>query len=214
MTHPNGQCVMMEERCNQVVNCRDQSDENNCQLLDLKKSYNKKVAPITATRANNFTVVPAAVNVSIILMKIVSMEEVQHSISFQFEIILEWMENRAIYNNLKVDTFLNLLSEDEINSLWIPYVIYDNTDMKEAVQLEYGLKTTMVVSRQGGFYRSGVDEADEVERFDGSDNMLTLRQTYTKTFQCEYFLQYYPFDKQVRHETLYLRPFCRFAPST
>ena len=45
-------------------------------------------------------------------------------------------------------------------------------------------------------YRSGVEEADEREIFKGSENRLTLNQTYTHEFQCVYDLEMYPFDKQ------------------
>ena len=40
-----------------------------------------------------------------------------------------------------------------ISMLWLPYVIYDNTDMKEAVQLVDGLDTTVVIAREGSFTR-------------------------------------------------------------
>ena len=100
-TCSDGQCVRMVERCDQLVDCRDESDESDCNLLVLKKSYNKKVPPITATSSTNFTIVPVPVNISIILMKIVSLEEVSHIIQLQFGIVLKWRENRAIYHNLK-----------------------------------------------------------------------------------------------------------------
>ena len=82
--------------------------------------------------------------------------------------------------------------------LWLPYVVYANTDMKEAVQLEDGLDTAIVVTREGNFTRSGMEVADETEIFEGKDNKLVMYQTYTKSFQCLYNLQKYPFDTQVR----------------
>ena len=193
----DGQCIQMEERCNQIPDCRDKSDEENCKAVVLEKSYNKKVPPVTTISEEDKTLVSVPVNISIILFKIVSMAEVEHSISFQFEIILEWKENRVNYHNLKDDTSLNALSDEDISSLWLPYVIYDNTDMKEAVQLEYGVKTTIVISKEGDFTRSDVDVLDEIEIFKGEENKLTMRQTYTKKFQCQYHLQKYPFDTQV-----------------
>ena len=39
--------------------------------------------------------------------------------------------------------------------------------------------------------------ADEIEIFKGNENTLTMTQTYTKTFQCQYQLSNYPFDTQV-----------------
>ena len=38
---------------------------------------------------------------------------------------------------------------------------------------------------------------DESEIFKGSENGLTMRQTYTHRFQCNYLLSRYPFDTQV-----------------
>ena len=194
-TCSDGQCVAMEDRCNQLSNCRDKSDEMDCQLVVLESTYNKKVPPIIASGGEvDFN--PVQVNISISLLKIVSMEEVQHKIDLQFAIILEWKENRALYQNLKKKTSLNALKDVEVESLWLPYVIYSNTDMKEAVQLDNGVKTTIVVSKEGDFTRSGDDALDEVEIFEGHENRLSMYQTYTKSFQCQYHLQKYPFDTQ------------------
>ena len=77
-------------------------------------------------------------DISIRLLKIVSMEKVLNKIDFQFEITLEWKENRATYLNLKEKTMLNDLTEEEVRALWLPHVIYANTDMNEAVQLNDG----------------------------------------------------------------------------
>ena len=190
----DGQCVAMEERCNQLTNCRDKSDEVDCQLVVLENTYNKKVPPIIAKGGADFN--PVQVNISVSLLKIVSMEEVQHKIDLQFAIVLEWMENRAKYHNLKKKTSLNALTDEEIEGLWLPYVIYSNTDMKEAVQLNNDVQTTIMVSKEGAFTRSGEDTLDEVEIFEGQENRLSMYQTYTKSFQCQYRLQRYPFDTQ------------------
>ena len=55
----------MEQRCNQLVDCRDESDEDNCKILILKGSYNNKIPP-TAASTTNRTVIPVPVRVSII----------------------------------------------------------------------------------------------------------------------------------------------------
>ena len=171
-TCSDGQCVTMEERCNQIPNCRDESDEENCKVLVLKSTYNKKVPPIVPKGGGQFE--KTIVEISISLLKVVSMEEVQHKIDLQFEITLEWKENRAVYHNLKLETSLNALTDGDVYSLWLPYVIYANTDMKEAVQLEDGLQTTIVVNREGDFVRNGNDEIDEIEIYQGNKNMLNV----------------------------------------
>ena len=55
----------------------------------------------------------------------------------------------------------------------------------------------VAVVRESNFTRSGTEELDEAEVFPGSGNNLTMTQTYTLEFQCEYKLQRYPFDTQV-----------------
>ena len=59
-------------------------------------------------------------------------------------------------------------------------------------------KTRVTVAREGSFTRSKIEEVDEAEIFEGAENTLTLNQTYTHEFQCQYKLQRYPFDSQVR----------------
>ena len=46
----------------------------------------------------------------------------------QFSITLKWIENRATYQNLKEDRSLNALTQEDIQLLWLPEVIYENTD--------------------------------------------------------------------------------------
>ena len=194
----DGQCVTMEQRCNQVPDCRDESDEENCRILMLKMNYNMKVPPIVPTWGGDFN--KTQVEISIMLLKIVSMNEVQNTINFQFGISLQWKENRATYYNLKDETSLNALTDAEISTLWLPYVVYANTDMKEAVELKFGgnnWRTILTIIREGNFTSSNVEVLDEIEIFAGAENRLTLSQSYTKSFQCIYNLKSYPFDTQV-----------------
>ena len=53
-------------------------------------------------------------------------------------------ENRVKYHNLKVKEALNALSNTELESLWIPYIIFDNTDNEDAVTIYDTLSTVSV----------------------------------------------------------------------
>ena len=64
----------------------------------LESSYEKTIPPITTVSTSNFSVVPVPVKVSILLMKIIKMEEVEHKIDLQFQISRQWTENRASSN--------------------------------------------------------------------------------------------------------------------
>ena len=207
-TCDDGQCIKMERRCDQVTgkepNCRDESDEMNCQLIIIKnrEGYNKNIPPIES--GPDGSVIPADVSILITLMKVVEIEEVDHSIHLQFQISLSWKENRVKYQNMKEESSLNTLTDDDIKTIWLPLVVYDNTDQKEVTRLgEDGngeLGTSVSVTRESNFTRSGDEEVDEAEIFEGSENRLTMDQMYTWEFQCNYQLQRYPFDTQVQGE--------------
>ena len=102
------------------------------------------------------------VEISIVLMKIVTINEVEHNIEFQFSAELRWRENRAKFHNLKTDTSLNSLSDKEMEQLWLPLVIYDNTDQKESTRLsakeaDTQWVTTVTVTKEGNFTRCLTD---------------------------------------------------------
>ena len=200
-TCDDGQCIKMERRCDQVTgdrkgkNCRDRSDEKGCKLIVLKdqEGYNKRIPPIDTDEGF------ANVSISITLMKVVEIEEVDHSIHLQFQISLTWKENRVKYQNLKKRTSLNALTIDDVNTIWLPLIVYDNTDQKEVTRLgeSWEWATDVTVTREGNFTRAGIHVMDEAEIFEGAENRLTMYQTYTWEFQCQYKLQQYPFDTQV-----------------
>ena len=198
-TCDDGQCVSINQRCDQLPDCRDESDEQNCNILVLKEGYNKNVVPMISNQGRKEMV---NVSISIDLLKLVDIKEKDYSIKIQFSITLDWMENRATYQNLKLDKSLNALTQNDIDKLWLPRVIYENTDQKETTRLgEYGhgeWETRVVVNRQSNFRMGGLDNINEIEIFNGAENNLIMTQTYTHEFQCEYDFSMYPFDTQVK----------------
>ena len=134
------------------------------------------------------------------LFKVVAINEEDLSIELQFQINLEWKDNRISFNNLKKDPSLNALSEDDIKMLWLPLVVYTNTDQQETTRLgvEWEWSTNVVVKREGDFTMSSFEMLDETQIFKGDENTLSMVQSYTHEFQCNYQLYKYPFDTQVR----------------
>ena len=81
--------------------------------------------------------------------------ESENTIDLQFEIILEWKDQRITYYHLMTETFLNALTLDEMESIWLPVVIYANTDQKETTRLGWTTEwsTNVFVARDGNFTR-------------------------------------------------------------
>ena len=68
------------------------------------------------------------VKVSLVLLKVIDIDEIEFSFSFKFEILLTWRDNRVTFQNLRNDSTYNLLRQNEVRMLWLPLVIYWNTD--------------------------------------------------------------------------------------
>ena len=88
--------------------------------------------------------------------------------------------------------------------LWLPLIIYANTDQKETTRLgsSWEWSTGVNVKREGEFTRSRLEDVDETEVFKVEENSLIMQQTYTREFQCVFQLMKYPFDTQVSLELL------------
>ena len=105
----------MEQRCDQIIDCNDNSDEKNCDLLVFKQeeSYNKKVAPFSLDEDKK--IIPVEVEVSTSLMNVLAISERDHTIDLKLGISLKWRDNRVLYNNLKIEEALNILSDREVS---------------------------------------------------------------------------------------------------
>ena len=193
----NGDCVRMEKRCNQVINCVDESDEVDCKTIILKTSYRKTAPPVLVTEDGK--VAKALVKVTLTLLDIAALRETDNEIDIKITTELQWTEPRATYHNLKAHG--NILEVSEISGMWIPKLIFrnnkDNDNTRSSLE-----QSNFRITRKGNFSRSGLDVVDEIEIFKGGENPLTMIQSYTKGFKCKYYLLVFPFDTQVCYISL------------
>ena len=109
----------MEERCDQIKNCKDKSDENNCNLIVFEDNYNKKVPPFTIEKKN---LIPAKIQVSTQLMNVLAISEFSHTIDLKVGITVKWYDNRVEYYNLKKEKALNILTNEQVNQNMLPQI--------------------------------------------------------------------------------------------
>ena len=155
-TCDDGQCVPMDQRCDQIANCKDRSDEKGCQLVVLNEGYNKEVPPFISFNMTNGRIIPVEVNVSITLFNVMSIDELDNTIDFKFEIELEWFDHRHTYNNLNGNRlFLNTLNETDLRRIWLPLIVYQNTDQFETTRLGWinEWSTSVMIARMGNLKR-------------------------------------------------------------
>ena len=103
----------MEERCDQIMDCIDESDEDNCKMIEFKNNYNKRVPPLTIEKEDH-SLIPAKIWASTQLENVLAISEFSHTIDLKIGITLKWYENRVVYHNLKEKEALNILRDLEV----------------------------------------------------------------------------------------------------
>ena len=192
-TCDNGLCIPMDKRCDQTPNCEDESDELNCKMLEISNNYNRRIPPFTFDSKKN-KIDPVQVNVTMTILKILKITEVDHLFTMKFVMIMEWYDHRLKYYNLKSKKSANALTTEEAQTIWIPKLVFSNTQENDVTA---GTKNTVLtVTKEGNHTRSEPDTAEEINIFEGKENRLTFQTTYAKVFECEYQLSRYPFDMQ------------------
>ena len=169
-------------------------------MLVMKENYNKKIAPFDFDYLAS-RVIPVNVNISMAVMDVLSISEVDLVYVLKFRFLMVWYDYRLKYHNLKQERSLNSLSREEIERLWIPFVVFSNTENQEATK--GGDETEVTITREGNFTESSHHVMEEINIFEGHNNIITFQQVYSKSFKCVYQLQLYPFDTQVKLRAFY-----------
>ena len=60
------------------------------------------------------------------LLDIPAIREADNEVFIKFSLKLVWFERRATYHNLKEKVSQNTLENDDVKTIWIPKLIYEN----------------------------------------------------------------------------------------
>ena len=113
-------------RCNKIIDCPgDSSDEDNCNMINFDKTYKKGFAPVTVDPDKN--IIKTKIDVSVNLLNILKIDDVDSTFSCQINLLLSWFDERLNFNNLKEDPNYNTLSDDVRNNIWTPKIVFSNT---------------------------------------------------------------------------------------
>ena len=112
----------------------------------------------------------------------------------QFVLTMKWFESRLRFKNLKSDISLNSFLPTEVGDIWVPELIFSNTEEKPSTVVDS--KTTILVQKLKDYTLSKTDENENIQYFAGTENPLELFRFYNQRFLCNYQLKWYPFDVQ------------------
>ncbi len=104
------------------------------------------------------------------------------------------LDGRLVMRDLNEDKDLNTLTLASRQNIWIPQVIFYNTEIKrETLNDEKAFAT---VARQATYQRRNDSYLHNAYLYKGSENPITLTRVYSAKFICDYDMSVYPFDTQ------------------
>ena len=134
-------------------------------------------------------------NISLIIQSIENIEVVKMDFSVKFKLILEWYDGKITWNDLNNDKFLNIPSPDVVEKLWVPAIIFVNTEKKTETTVDE--KSRIVVEKKGKYFLSPTEDMEEIAYYKGTENPLRYWRDFYLRFGCIFNLHNYPFDNQL-----------------
>ena len=192
-TCSDGVCIDILLRCDNIPHCRDKSDEADCERVKMQSSYQKYIVP----SPNNDEDDKLEVDIVIKVETIMDIDEVEGHFQVQFYLTMKWFESRLIFNNLKDDISLNNFLPSENQAIWVPQLIFENTNVKPRTRADD--LTSIKVKKLGQFVPSDISETQNTQYFSGSENQIQMSRFYNEIFLCDYKMAWYPFDVQQCH---------------
>ncbi|XP_069971531.1 gamma-aminobutyric acid receptor subunit theta-like [Penaeus vannamei] len=186
-TCSDGHCIRKRLRCDLSVDCSDQSDEMNCDVVIIPEGYSVKIPPPREA------VKPVPFKVFLTIRSIKDFDLTKFRLTVDLMASVKWTDSRLGYSNLRRDYKANRLRN--IDLVWVPTLtLIDGTK---------GTAKGIIHSRVVFVYRVSDELPDDESiiledyKYDGTLNFLVLEQEMSVTFACNFDLMMYPFDQQV-----------------
>ena len=120
-TCDSGHCIPLEDRCNTYYDCKDHTDEVNCENMEIKDGYVKEILPVPETREPCMVYI----NVSINTYPVISTKNVRFTADFYLN--LRWRDLRLTFWNLEHDFVKNGISQKNLGKMWQPKLVFKNS---------------------------------------------------------------------------------------
>ena len=190
-TCKDGACVSMAGRCNGKVDCSDSSDEISCTMAVVTESYSQAMTPPPAVRDGKTDVV-----IDVRIKAIRHVDEIGEIFYIKYHIITSWIDRRLTYHNLKEEADFNILSDEEKLKIWIPKVIFENTEKTESTLLDQSTIIRIIPDVNHTYTKTNLNHRQNIYLFEGAKTTVEMSRTYQTEFICLYEMAWYPFDSQ------------------
>jgi len=122
----DGVCIELARKCDSSSDCQDNSDEKNCTILLFSSDYSKDIIPIQ--KHDDQTHSQSSISIGLSIWDILDIDINSGKVRLKLGIMLEWIDPRLDFLNLKSHSSLNTLNSNESGLIWKPDIIYVNKE--------------------------------------------------------------------------------------
>ena len=152
-------------------------------MVEFGATYKTEFAPVDV--AADGSVKRTQINVTVELLEILKIRELDSLFSCKLRLILSWFDQRLQFNNLKNLTELNTMSKAERQKvvpcpqhpqMWTPRVVFSNTEERDGLVKDD--KATATIKRSGSVTIAPDTVLDNTFISEGRENPITLERAY------------------------------------
>ena len=189
----DGTCIHKYGRCNQIFECPDNSDEVECNRINIPEGYQKIVHP-SAGKGENMDL-----DLFVDILHILNMDNENKLFKLKFEISSMWQDERLEFHNLQTNIEDNQVDATEWKQIWIPNILFYNTEEGfTSEQMENNDQSKVFLKRLSE--ETLPDNKSELIKnfvYKGENVKIYKSNEYTVSFICDFDWEYYPFDTQI-----------------
>ena len=182
----------MENRCDGKAHCKDSSDEAKCNILDHGIGYDKLIVPVDKDTGK------LEITISVDILNVLEIKEVSEEVTIKSVLVREFLDNRLTFRNLKEDENLNKLSNEEVDSLWYPLILFFNIAKQSSwEEFLYRREHTIVKNPEKLPSKGDLTYANNVYLYKGDQHKQRSKNVMDVVWICNYDMRMYPFDTQI-----------------
>ena len=113
-------------------------------------------------------------------------------------VLRDWADIRLTYLNLKRNSTKNKITAEELENIWKPWTVFDNTEHIESIVTTDEPDTlTIIPNPELRFERADKTHFQNTRLFKGMENVISFWRQKTVNWVCVYNMRWYPFDVQL-----------------
>ena len=116
-------------------------------------------------------------------------KEIQQMLQLKFNLRMEWVDARLEFYNIKMDETMNVVTIEELNRIWLPIIVFDNTESDQRTILDG--KAFATIKRMNRGIGSDSTISEDIDIYKGSENTITMSRLYNIEFFCDYDMRWF-----------------------